>query len=130
MGPAQLDTDWCWISVVYIHQIDALDAVIAKARANATKKKNPMRNRWPVSTKERDAYAGLSNIVNVPKFIRTVTCIDRSLSLRPLRPLGLSLCFDFEVRCFRVEALWLICILLPKAGVSDFFGDGLISKMG
>ena len=60
------------------------DVVIAKARANAAKKKNQMRNIWLVSTKERDAYAGLSNVVNDPKFTRTVTRIDRSLSLTGL----------------------------------------------
>ena len=60
------------------------DAVIAKARANAAKKKNQTRNIWLVSTKERDAYAGLNSVMNVPKFIRTVTCIDRSLSLTGL----------------------------------------------
>ena len=60
------------------------DAVIAKTRANAAKKKNQMRNIWLVSTKERDAYAGLDNVMNVPKFIRTVTCVGRSHSLTGL----------------------------------------------
>ena len=78
------------------------DAVIAKARTNAAKKKkNLMRNIWLVSTKERDAYAGLSNVVNVPKFIRTVTCIDRSLSLTG--PCG-GYCF--------------LCVLVLKFGAS------------
>ena len=60
------------------------DVVIAKCRANAVKKKNRTRNIWLVSTQERDAYAGLSNVMNMPKFIETVTCIDRSLSLTGL----------------------------------------------
>ena len=60
------------------------DVVIAKTRANAAKKKNLMRHIWLVSTKERDAYAGFRNVVNIPKFIQAVTCIDRTLSLTGL----------------------------------------------
>ena len=61
------------------------DVVIAECRANAAKKKkNRMRNIWLVSTKERDAYAGPGNVMNIPSLMQTVTCIDRSLSLTGL----------------------------------------------
>ena len=56
------------------------DQVMARARANATKK-NQTRNFWLVSKKEREDYAGINNVMSILKFMSMVTCIDRSLTL-------------------------------------------------
>ena len=64
------------------------DQVIAKARANATRARANGRrpqhqttNIWLVSTKEREDYAGIRIVMNVPLFIDYATCIDENLTL-------------------------------------------------
>ena len=75
------------------------DHVIAKARANATRARangrkpaNQTTNLWPVTTQEKEDYAGIRIVMNVPLFIDYATCIDRNLTLISLsqRPVSLT----------------------------------------
>ena len=67
------------------------DHVIAKARdratrarANGQKPANQTRNLWLVTTQEREDYAGIRIVMDVPLFIDYATCIDRSHTLTGL----------------------------------------------
>ena len=67
------------------------DDVIAKAqdratraRANGKKPANQTRNLWLVTKQEKQDYAGIRVVMNVPLFITYATCIDRRLTLTGL----------------------------------------------
>ena len=56
----------------------------ARAQANGKKQLNQTRNLWLVTKQEKQDYAGIRVVMNVPLFITYATCIDRRLTLTGL----------------------------------------------
>ena len=59
-------------------------ASAARAQANGKKPTNQTRNLWLVTKQEKQDYAGIRVVMNVPLFITYATCIDRRLTLTGL----------------------------------------------
>ena len=55
-----------------------------RAQANGKKPANQTRNLWLVTKQEKQDYAGIRVVMNVPLFITYATCIDRRLTLTGL----------------------------------------------
>ena len=53
----------------------------ARAQANDKRQNNQTRNLWLVTNQEKEDYAGIRVVMNVPMFITFATCIDRNLTL-------------------------------------------------
>ena len=66
------------------HVIALARAKVMRAQANGLKPKNQNTHLWLVSTREREDYAGIRIVMNVPLFIDYATCIDRNLTLTGL----------------------------------------------